>query len=190
MNVTPFFHFIQQKLQAVLQAHREQANEYTHYSDPNHGSLVPLQSILMNAKKEELLNILSVYLVNTNARVDFYTVGSPPLHMAIAVSGSTCTHSTLLTILVIGPFKASPSSPQGHVAILISVFSWIHFTLLTIVLYSLVMGPFKSGLGVRLQFSMHLHTINYHKAYFRYFECTYTTAFDELCVHVHAPVHV
>ena len=71
----------------MLEAHREQANEYTHYSDPNHGFLTPLQSILMNAKKEELLNILSVYLVNTNARVDFHVVGNPPLYMAIAVSG-------------------------------------------------------------------------------------------------------
>ena len=78
--------YFSQTLQRVIQAHSEQANEYTHYSDPNHEFHTPLQSILLRAKKEELLDILSAYLVYTNAKVDFHVIGSPPLHMAIVMS--------------------------------------------------------------------------------------------------------
>ena len=81
-----YFHCTRQVLQSFLHAHGEQAKDYTHYSDPNHDLRTPLQSILMNAKKKELLSILSVFLVNTNANVDYHVVGSPPLHMAIVVS--------------------------------------------------------------------------------------------------------
>lgn len=75
-----------QSLQAVLQSNREQVNDYTHYSDPTYGFRTPLQSILLDVKEEELLDILTVYLVNTNAKVDYCVVGRPPLHMAIEVS--------------------------------------------------------------------------------------------------------
>lgn len=72
-----------QGLSSVLRDHREQASEYTHYSDPNHAFRTALQSILLNTKKEDLLDILSVYLVNSNAKVDYCVVGKPPLHVAI-----------------------------------------------------------------------------------------------------------
>lgn len=78
--------YYMQGLSSVLRDHREQASEYTHYSDPNHAFRTALQSILLNTKKEDLLDILSVYLVNSNAKVDYCVVGKPPLHVAIEVS--------------------------------------------------------------------------------------------------------
>ena len=77
---------IPQALLSALQNSGGVANEYTHYADPSYEFRTPLQSMLLNAKKEDLLNIISVYLVYTNAKVDYYVVGSPPLHMAIVVS--------------------------------------------------------------------------------------------------------
>jgi hypothetical protein len=72
-----------QSLLNTLQSHGGEANEYTHYADPNYEFRTPLQSILLN---DDLLDILSVFLVYTNAKVDYYVVGSPPLHMAIVCS--------------------------------------------------------------------------------------------------------
>ena len=77
---------LSQALLTLLQNHSEQANEYTHYADPNYEFRTPLQSILLHAKKEDLLGILGVYLVYTNAKLDYHVVGNPPLHMAIVVS--------------------------------------------------------------------------------------------------------
>lgn len=74
---------------STLKAQCEQVNEYTHYADENYEFRTPLQSILLKAKKEDLWDILCVYLVYTNAKVDYHVVGNPPLHMAIVVSFPT-----------------------------------------------------------------------------------------------------
>lgn len=84
----------------MLQSRREQANEYTHYSDPTYEFRTPLQSLLLNMKKEQLLDILTVYLVNTNAKIDYCVVGRPPLHMAIEVNISLLHWCTLYMCII------------------------------------------------------------------------------------------
>ena len=75
-----------QTLLGLLQSHGELTNEYTQYAHPHYEFRTPLQSLLLNARKDQLMELLCAYLVHTNAKVDYHVVGSPPLHMAIVVS--------------------------------------------------------------------------------------------------------
>ena len=74
-----------QALSTLFKKTGRQADEYTHYADPKHEGRTPLQSILLKMKEKDLLECLTVYLLNTNANVNFYSEGQPPLHMAIEV---------------------------------------------------------------------------------------------------------